>query len=72
MSQGEVVGVKPGDWVFVVNKENGEVVRGRRVQYVGEVEKFFLIKIPVVMRQGLEWVVCSFDKEKWDLVREPE
>jgi len=69
MSQGEGIGVRPGGWVFVVNKENGEVIRGR---YVGEVEKFFLVKVPVVLRQGLERVVCSFDKERWGLVRGAE
>jgi hypothetical protein len=68
MSQGEVF--KPGDWVFVVNKESGEVVRGRSVVYIGEVGRLFLVKVPVMLSQGVEWVVCSFDKEEWGLVKE--
>jgi len=24
------------------------------------------------MRQGVEWVICSFDKAEWGLVKEPE
>jgi hypothetical protein len=67
MRQGNGVEVMPGDWVFIVNKTNGEVVRGR---YVGEVEKIFLVKVPVVLKQGLERVVSSFDKEEWSLVKE--
>jgi len=72
MNQGKVGEVKPGDWVFVVNKKSGEVVRGRGVKYVGEIEKFFLVEVPVIMRQGVEWVICSFDKAEWGLVKEPE
>jgi hypothetical protein len=72
MSQDEEKEFKPGDWVFVVNKRNGEVVRDRRAMYVGEIGRLFLVKVPVMMRQGVEWVVCSFDKEEWGLVKEPE
>jgi hypothetical protein len=72
MNQDRELEVKPGDWVFIVSKKNGEVFGGRRVQYVGEIENFFLVKVPVVMGQGLKWVVSSFDKEEWSLVKGPE
>jgi hypothetical protein len=72
MSQSKVSKVEPGDWVFVVNKKSGVVVRGHRLKYVGETEKFFLVEVPVVLLQGVDWVVCSFDKEGWGLVKEPE
>jgi len=70
MSQDEEKEVKPGDWVFVVNKKNGEVVCSHSVIYVGEVGRLFLVKVPVMLRQGVEWVICSFDKEEWGLVKE--
>jgi hypothetical protein len=71
MSQGKKIKIRPGDWVLVVNKRKGEVVMGRKVKYAGEIEKFFLIEIPVMMRQGVEWIVHFFNKEEWDLVKDP-
>jgi dsDNA-specific endonuclease/ATPase MutS2 len=72
MIQGKKKEFKPGDWVFVMNTKGGEVVRGRAVKYVGETEGFFLVEVPVMMKQGVEWVVRAFDKGEWTLVRRPE
>jgi hypothetical protein len=72
MSQGKEREVKLGDWVFVINTKDGKVVGGRAVKYVGETEEFFLVEVPVMMRQGVEWVVRAFDKGEWMLKKRPE